>query len=156
MNDQCTSPNDEHDRMLKIINFRFPHSYKKIGLISAVLIFVFLLGYKFYGGNTLLVKNICRTIMLLFLLVASLSKDAVEDEYIEHIRSRSYVIAFICAIAYSILIPLIALVMDGLITKITSDGSINFYEVSAFEVMFTLLCFQLLFFETMKRFSRAQ
>ena len=123
---------------------------------SAVLLFVFLLGYKFYGGNTILVKNVCRTIMLLFLLLASLSKDVIEDEYIEHVRSQSYVIAFICAVAYSIGIPLIALILDMLITRITGDGNVQFYEVSAFEVMFMLVCFQLLFFETLKRFGRAQ
>jgi len=153
---QCAKHDDEHNRLLKIINFRFPHSYKKVGLISAVLIFVFLLGYKFYGGNAILIKDICRTIMLLLLVIASLSKDVIEDEYIKHVRSQSYVVAFICAIGYSIGVPLVALIFDVLITRITGDGNVQFYEVSAFEVMFMLVCFQLLFFETMKRFGRAQ
>lgn len=156
MNNQSTSCEDEHSKLLKILNFRFHHSYKKVGLLSAVLIFIFLLGYKFYGGNTILFKDVCRSLMLLFLLIASLSKDTIEDEYISHVRSQSYVIAFICAVAYSIGIPLIALVFDLLITKITGDGSVQFYEVSAFEVIFMLVSFQILFFETLKRFGRAQ
>jgi len=156
MENQCAKVGDEHSRLLKIINFRFPHIYKKVGLISAVLIFVFLIGYKYFGGNDILIKDVCRTVTLLFLLIASLSKDVIEDEYIEHVRFQSYVIAFTSAIAYSIGLPLIALVLDLLITGITDDGNVQFYQVSAFEVMFILLGFQLLFFETMKRFGRAQ
>lgn len=153
MTNQCT--NDEHSKLLRITNFRFPNSYKRVGLIGAALIFVFLLGYKFYGENLPLVKDICRTVMLLFLLVASTSKEVLEDEYIRHVRSQSYIIAFICAIAYSLIIPLVAIVLDVLITTITSDGVVNFHETSAFEVIFMLVCFQILFFEVLKRFGRA-
>ena len=158
MNPENTVNNrqDEYSKVMKILNFRFPHKYKMIGLIGAILIFGFLLGYKFLGANDLLVKDFCRTVILLFLLLASLSKDKIEDEYISHVRSQSYVLAFIFATAYSIGIPLISFVLDVLITKVRDEGSINFYEVSAFEVMFMLLCFQLLYFETLKRFGRCE
>lgn len=147
---------DEFKKVIKIVNFRFSHKYKKIGLISAILIFGFLLGYKFLGSNDLLVKDICRTVILLFLLLASLSKERVEDEYINHVRYQSYVVAFVFATAYSIGLPLIAFVLDILITRITDGGNVNFYEVSAFEVMFMLLCFQLLYFETLKRLGKCE
>ncbi len=147
---------DEHNRLMKILNFRFPHKFKKIGLIGAVLIFVFLIGYKFLGSNELLVKDLCRTIMLLFLLLASLSRDAVEDEYVNHLRSQSYVLAFICATAYSIVLPLISFVMDVIVSNIVDGNNVNFHDISAFQVMFMLVCFQLLFFETLKRLARAQ
>lgn len=147
---------DEYKTVMKIANFRFPNKYKKIGLVGAIMVFGFLLGYKFLGNNDLLVKDLCRTVILLFLLLASLSKDEVEDEYIDHVRSQSYVLAFIFAVAYSVGLPLISFVLDILITKIRGDGTINFHEVSAFEVMFMLLCFQLLYFETLKRFGRCE
>jgi len=153
---QCARQADEHNKLTRILNFRLAHPYKKIGLIGGLLIFIFLLGYKFLGANDLLVKDICRTVMLLFLLMASLSKDAIEDEYINHVRYQSYVLAFILAVGYSIGIPLIAYVIDILISKIDSDNVVNLHEVSAFEVMFMLVGFQLLFFETLKRFGRAQ
>ncbi|GLR16520.1 hypothetical protein [Portibacter lacus] len=156
MENQYTSCQNEHNKLLKIINFRFQHRYKKIGIIGGALILGFLVIYKFTGGDSLLIKDVLRTIMLLFLLVASLSKDAIEDEYITHVRSQSYVIAFICAIGYSIALPLIAVLFDLLITRITGDGHVSFHEVSAFEVMFMLVCFQLLFFHTIKRFGRAE
>ncbi len=153
---QSTPCEEEHNRLMKIINFRFPHQYKRIGILAALSILGFLVFYKFYGSNELLVKDLCRTVMLLLLLLASLSKDAVEDEYIKHIRSQSYILAFVGATVYSICLPLLSFFMDLLITKVQGDGSASFQEVSAFEVMFMLICFQLLAFETLKRFSRAQ
>lgn len=156
MGNNSTFYESEHSKLLKVLNFRFANRYKVIGLIGAALIFIFLIGYKFYGANTLLIKDVCRTVMLLMLLMASLSKDEIEDEYINHVRSQSYVIAFICAIGYSILLPLIALILDMLITKVSGDGTVSFHEVSAFEVMFMLICFQLLFFETLKKLGRVQ
>lgn len=156
MNKQCTTPPDEYNKLHSLINFRFSHTYKKLALIGALLIFIFLLGYKFYGGNLLFVKDFCRSVILLLLLIASMSQDIIEDEYVNHVRAQSYIIAFIFALSYAIIIPLIALIFDFLITKLTGDGSINFYEISAFEVIFTLVCFQLLSFESMKRFERAQ
>jgi len=111
---------DEYNRLLKILDFRLPHKFKKIGYIGAVLIFIFLLGSKFIGdlSMSLVVKDVLRTLILLF-------------------------------------IPLIAVVFDTLITKVSGDGVINFHEVSSFEVLFILMGFQLLFFETLKRFGRA-
>lgn len=156
MNNDCIGPAEEHNQFQRIINFRLANGYKKFGLIGALLIFVFLFGYKFYGADDLLIKDICRTVMLLFLLLACMSKDVIEDEYVDHVRAQSYIIAFICAVSYAIVIPLIALILDVLITKITGDGSVNFHETSAFEVIFMLLCFQLLFFEGLKRFGLAQ
>ena len=151
-----TCLNDEHNRMYKILNFRLSNGYKKIGLFGAILIFLFLLGYKFIGSNSLIVKDVLRTLLLFFLLMASLSKDKLEDEYNRHIRFQSFVIGFVTATIYSILIPLVAIVLDFVITKITGDGNVSFYEISAFEVMFIMLGIQLLSFETLKRFGRAQ
>lgn len=146
--------NDEHNRMYKILNFRLSHGFKKIGLFGAILIFLVLLGYKFIGSNSLIVKDVLRTLLLFFLLIASLSKDKLEDEYNRQMRFQSFVIAFVVATVYSILLPLITIVLDLLITNITGGGNVSFYEMSAFEVLFILLGIQLLSFETLKRLGR--
>ena len=146
---------DEYNRIYKILNFRLPHGTKRLGLMGAILIFLVLLGSKFMGTPTLLQKDVLRSLILFFLLLASLSKDELEDEYNRQIRYHSFVIAFVVAVAYSIVIPLIAIVLDLAITKITGDGSVSFYEISAFEVLFSMLGIQLLSFETLKRLGRA-
>lgn len=156
MEKQITHNEDEYNRLIKILDFRLPHQFKKIGYFGAILIFGFLLGYKFWGDHTmtLIVKDVLRTILLLFLFLASLSKDAFEDEFNRYVRFQSYVLAFVCAAVYTIFLPLIAILADTIITKITGDGIINFHEVSSFEVVFILMGFQLLSFETLKRFGR--
>jgi len=156
LNSRSTRHENEYDTLMNIINFRLPHSFKKLGIISAVLIFGYLIVYKFTGGNNLLIKDICRTIMLLCLLVASLSKDRFEDEYISHVRAQSYALSFVFALLYSIGLPLISYVMDVLINKITLGDGPNFHEVSSFQVMFMLICFQLLFFEGLKKLTCAK
>lgn len=156
MNSQSSNCRNEYSRLSKMLNWRLPNRYKKIGYICAAAIFIFLLGYKFYGQNTILVKDLCRSLVLLFVLIASLSKDPVEDEYVRHVRAQSYVLASVFSALYTIGIPLIALLLDMLITKITGDGSAKFYEISAFEIIFMLVCNQLLFFETLKRFGLAK
>lgn len=145
----------EHHKLLKILNFRLPHQFKMIGLLVAVLILFFLIGSKFMGDLSLISKDVLRTLILFFLLLASLSKDLEEDEYSNHIRFQSFKLAFVLAATYSIAIPLIAIVFDLIITMITGDGNVNFHQISAFEVLFILLATQLLFFETLKRFGRA-
>ena len=152
---KASSCETEHSKLMQIINFRFPHTYKRIGLIAAGLILAFLIVYKFAGYNDLVIKDLLRTTMLFCLLVASLSKEKFEDEYIDHLRAQSYVLSFVCAIAYSISLPLIAIILDVLITNITGDGSVNVHKTSGFEVMFILICFQLMFFKMLKLFGRA-
>jgi len=147
---------DEHSMLFRVLEYRLPNRFKMIGILGATLIFLFLIGYKFSGSHSLIAPDVLRTLILLFLLIASLSKDIIEDEYSRHVRFQSYVIAFVSALVYCISIPLIALVLDLLITSITGDGSVSFYEISAFEVMFILVGFQLLFFETLKRFGCAE
>jgi len=157
MENQISHNEDEYNRLIKILDFRLPHKFKKIGYFGAILLFVLLLGSKFLGDYTfsLIAKDVMRTLVLLFLLLASLSKDSFEDEFNRHVRFQSYVLAFVCTAIYSISLPLIAVIFDTIITKITGDGTINFHEVSSFEVIFILMGLQLLFFETLKRFGRA-
>lgn len=147
-NETC---NYEHNRISKILNFRLPHGFRKLGLMGAFLILLVLLGSKFIGSNPLIVKDLLRTMILFFLLLASLSKDQLEDEYNRQIRFQSFVLAFVITAVYSILIPLLAIVLDLAITKVTGTGNIDFYEISAFEVLFIMLGIQQLCFETQKR-----
>jgi len=158
MNTSCDALNSEkeHKKLTQIIKYRLPHKFKKLGLLGAISIFIFLIAYKYLGSNTLLVKDVARTLMLLSLLIASLSREVFEDEYVQHVRNQSYALSFFCTLVYSISLPLIAFVLDLLITNVSGDGNVNFYDMSAFEVLFMLVCFQLLFLEALKRFGRVQ
>jgi hypothetical protein len=154
--DTCMQLEKEHRTLTRILNFRLPHTLKKVGLITAVALLIILVAYKFVGSNQLIIKDALRTLLLFALLVATLSKDKLEDEYNRVMRLQSFVIAFVFTAGYAIVIPLIALVLDTLITYVSGDGVVAFYEMSAFEIIFTMLGMQLLCFEALKRFSRAE
>jgi len=156
MNNTNSIIESEYNSVNRILNYRLPSVWKKIGIIGAVSVLVFLIFSKFYGSIDPVYKDVLRGVILLLLFLASLSRDTDEDEYLKHLKSQSYIIASIAALAYSIGIPLIAFVLDLLICKITGDGSPSFYKISAFEVIFSLLGFQLLFYETLKRLASAE
>jgi len=156
MTGNIESCNTEHNKVMSIINYRLPHSFKKIGLISAFLVFAFLIAYKFLGADTLMVKEILRGVLLLCLLVASLSKDKIEDEYSNHLRYQSYIIAFVFTTAYAVLIPLIAIVLDMLIINVSGDGTPSYFDISSFEVLFNIMAQHLFFYEVLKRFANAE
>lgn len=147
---------DERSMLHRVINFKFPHAYRKIGIVIGGGLLFGLIISKFTGHDHMLNKDFIRTLMLLPLLVAALSEEKEEDEYTEHLRGQSFIIAFVCALSYSILIPLIAFALDALIVKVSGDGQTSFYEISSFEVMFSIICFQILFFEVLKRLDRAE
>lgn len=151
MTNHITRIEDEHATLAKILNFRLPPIFMKVGLIGAIGLMIFLIVYKFMGYNSLLFKDVIRSVMLLFLLLASLSRDKVEDEYTRHLRFQSYVVAFVFATTYAIIIPLISIILDVLITNVSGDGAVSFYEISAFEVVFTLLGMQILVYYTLKK-----
>ena len=145
---------NETNGLFKILNFRLPNTFKKFGLVSAALVLTFLIAYKYIGSDTTIVKDVLKTLVLLFLLFASVSKEKFEDEYIRHIRFQSLLIAFVFTAAYYILIPLVAIFLDFVIVHFLSNGSVSFYEVSGFEILFTMLAMQLLSYEGLKRFGR--
>ena len=156
MQDQVSCQENEYSRLLKIINFRLAPSFKKIGLIGAIFLLSCLIISKFLGIESLIGKDVLRTLVLLFMLMASMSKDSLEDEFNKHIRLQSYALAFACSAIYAITLPLIAIVLDWVITAVTGDGQVSFYEVSAFEVLFMLMGLQILFFHTIKKLESAE
>lgn len=144
----------EYQKLFNVFNFRLPHHYKWLGILGAFSILLFLIGYKFLGSNDLVNKDFLRTAMLLFLFLATMSRDKVEDEYKRYLRYQSYVISFVFAVGYAIVLPLLSFLLEVLIVKVSGDGDIGFYKLSSFEVIFMLLGFQLLIFETLKKFSQ--
>jgi len=141
----------DYTKMNKVLDYRFPHNVKKLGIAAALMIFLFLVVYKFDGANEALIKDFLKTLLLAVLLIASFSKDKIEDEYTKHVRYQSYSLAFIFAVSYAIGMPLLSFVLDLVISNFRRDGNINFHDISAFEVLFMLICFQMSFYAVLKR-----
>jgi len=148
----------EYNKLNRILNFKLPHRYKKLGYLGAASIFILLLSTKLFSDSSipLVAKDILRTLILLFLLIASLSKDSFEDEFTGFIRFQSYLLSFVCVASYTIIFPLFTYVLDLIISSAFDKGKASFFEFSSFEILFMLICFQLLFFEALKKFGCAK
>lgn len=86
--------------------------------------------------------------MICFLII-SISKEKIEDEYIDSLRAQSYSLAFILSVVYSLIQPLINYSVDVLLNEEPKE----FYDFSYFQVLFFMLVVQIMFFSHMKRFN---
>ncbi len=96
----------ERSHLEKMNKFQLGNQFKKIGYIIAVGTFVVMIGRK-YIEDSEWIKPILHGILLVGLLLISLSKEKLEDEFVDSLRSQSYRLAFIMVIVYSLIQPLI-------------------------------------------------
>jgi uncharacterized sodium:solute symporter family permease YidK len=87
--------------------------------------------------------------LLIGMLIISLAKDKIEDEYIDSLRSQSYRLAFIMAVVYSLVQPFINYGVG-----ILFDANEKLEGFSYFQVLFFMLIVQLMFFYQLKRFNK--
>ena len=76
----------------------------------------------------------------------SVSKEKIEDEYIDSLRSQSYRLAFILAIVYALVQPIVNFVVAYVLNQ---DDDIKSF--SYFQVLFFMLIVQLLYFWKLKK-----
>jgi len=138
----------ERSHLEKMNKFQLKNQFKKIGYVIAIGAFVLMFGRKFIE-NTEWVRPILQGVLLVGLLVISLSKDKEEDEFIDTLRSQSYRLAFLLAIAYSLLQPLVNYAVAQLLIENDEFKSFNY-----FQVLFFMLIVQLMFFWQLKRMNR--
>lgn len=138
----------ERSRIEKMNKFQLSPKFKKIGVIIAIIAFGLMIAKKFFDEPTW-VKPLLSNILLIGLLMISIAKDKIEDEYIDSLRSQSYRLAFVLAVIYSLIQPAINYTVDVLLNK-TSEA---LYDFDYFQVLFFMLIVQILFFKQMKRFN---
>ena len=144
MGDFCET---ERKRAYKWANFQLPHRYKRIGVWVFWLVLGLMLVKKFIGGPEW-VRPIFKNIMVLALLVISISKEKIEDEFIVNLRSLSYRWAFVMGVIYSVVQPFINYGADIMFGKDTPE-----LDTGAFPVLIFMLLVQLLHFHQLKRMS---
>jgi len=83
------------------------------------------------------------------MLIISISKDKIEDEFIDSLRSQSYRIAFILTVIYSLVQPFINYGIGMLFDKNETLDSFSY-----FQVLFFMLVVQLMVFWQLKRMNK--
>ena len=125
---------------------QLPNSYRKVGFGIVVVSFIVLVVFKFIEGEPLWTKQFLKQAMVIGLLIISLAKEDIEDELIETLRSKSYALAFIIGVGYTMLQPLANYVVDLILDKPNTPTEIGYVQVILF-----MLLIQVGFFEVLKR-----
>ncbi|MCB0464386.1 MAG: hypothetical protein KDC78_01750 [Aequorivita sp.] len=137
----------EERRLNWLINFKLPNYCKKIGwgilLVSLLLILV----TKLLDGNFDLLKNILKKAMLLGLLIVTISREKIEDEFIENLRGKSFSFAFIVGVVFVLVQP----VINYIVFLFFKPEKIIFKDLGDFQVLWFLLVVYLTAFWSLKR-----
>ena len=139
----------EQSRMEKIYQFQLPHRFKKIGWIIAITAFVFMFIRKFTDIDTFWVKEVLRYIFLVSFLMVSISKEKLEDEYIDSLRSKSYRIAFVLTVLYALVQPYVNYMVDFILDKTPNNTN----EFSYFQLLCFMLIVQITVFMQLKKLN---
>jgi uncharacterized membrane protein len=135
----------ERRQLEKMNKFQLRSHYKKVGFMVAIGSFAFMIAIK-YIDNPVWLKPFLHGVLLIGLLLISVSKEKIEDEYIDSLRSQSYRLAFILAIVYSLVQPIVNFVVSYILKQDDEYESFNY-----FQVLFFMLIVQLLFFWKLKK-----
>ena len=135
----------ERIQLEKMNKFQLGSHYKKVGFTVAITSFVLIIAIK-YIDNPVWLKPFLHGILLIGLLLISVSKEKFEDEYFDSLRSQSYRLAFILAILYALLQPIVNFVVSYLLQQDNEYESFNYLQV-----LFFMLIVQLLFFWKLKK-----
>jgi len=132
----------------RLINFRLPHYFYKIGLlivgVSIVMMFVRAFALE---GEQVVLKEGLRKILLIGMLLMSVARDKVEDEMVVKLRMQSYTYAFVAGVLYALIMPFVEY---GVSNALKPEGE-AFHDIGDFQLLLFILMIQLLCFHTLKR-----
>ncbi|PQJ78304.1 hypothetical protein [Polaribacter porphyrae] len=138
----------ERSHLEKMNKFQLSHQFKKVGYFIALGTFILMIGRK-YIDNSEWIRPILHGILLIGMLIISLSKEKLEDEFIDSLRSQSYRIAFVLVILYALIQPLINYGVGLLFDKSEKLEGFDY-----FQVLFYMLIVQLMVFWQLKRINK--
>lgn len=138
----------EREKLQKLSDhIMLPHSYKNIGVAILAFSFFTIIGLKFFMEELGMYRTILKQGMLVGLLIIVISKEEIEDEMIVNLRSKSFSLAFICGVIYTLIQPYINW---GVAAVIAPEKAV-FEEFGAFIILWFMLCIHLLFFYVFKK-----
>jgi hypothetical protein len=126
--------------------FQLPNSFKKVGIAIFLLSFVVLTIIKFTDNEPLWLRPALKQCMLVGLLMISISREKIEDELIQILRSKSYALAFIIGVIYIMLQPLTNELVNFILGTAEAPDNMGYVQVLLF-----MLLIQVGFFEVLKR-----
>lgn len=138
----------ERRSLEKVSKFQLPHHFKKMGWVLFIVSFISLFASSIITTDESLKSTIVIIVkytMLIGLLMVSLAKEPIEDEFIKSMRMKSYMIAFTLGVIQTLIMPFITLGAETIV-----DGGSTLKPVNDFFVLWVLLFCQILFFHVFK------
>jgi hypothetical protein len=138
----------ERKGLQKLINFRLPYYFYKIGMIviGVAIVMMFVRAFALDGGQEVL-KEALRRLFVIGLLLMSIAKDKDEDEMVIKLRMQSYTYAFIAGVLYALIMPFVEY---GVSNALKPEGE-AFHDIGDFQLLIFILGVQLMCFHALKR-----
>ena len=139
----------EYDRKSaqRLINFKLPHYWKKIGWYGFIILFVGLLSTKFFEDDLTVLKEVLKKASLVFLFIIVIARERIEDERIQNMRSQAFSFSFLAAVLYTILQPLV----NYLVFAIVKPEKAAVVDLGDFQILWFMLVVYLMFFYVLKK-----
>lgn len=138
----------ERKGLERLINFRLPHYFYKIGMLIAGLsiVMMFVRAFALEGDQEVL-KAVFQKTLLIGMLLMSVAREKVEDEMVVKLRMQSYTYAFVAGVIYALVMPFVEY---GVSNAMKPEGE-EFHDIGDFQLLLFILMVQLLCFHTLKR-----
>ncbi|MEY8847696.1 hypothetical protein AB9K26_02715 [Psychroserpens sp. XS_ASV72] len=136
----------ERSKIERWSRFQLSNSWKTIGVLISVLCFVTLMVMKISGVEPSWINDVLKRALIVGFLIISLSKEKDEDEMIASLRAKSYALAFIFGVLYSLVQPAVDYVVHNYIYEASENNTFSY-----FQVLWFMLLVQIMFFEVLKR-----
>ncbi|MBR9845999.1 MAG: hypothetical protein GYB35_07790 [Algicola sp.] len=132
----------------RLINFRLPAYFYKVGLLIAGLSIAAMFFRAFaMEGDTEWLKLVFQKTLLIGMLFMSVARDEDEDEMLVKLRMQSYTYAFVAGVIYALVMPFVEY---GVSNVLKPEGE-AFHDLGDFQLLLFILMVQLLCFHTLKR-----
>jgi uncharacterized membrane protein len=137
----------EQKNMDKLINFKLPYYWKKIGWGLFIFCLVAVLTLKFVEGSSEFLKNALKRGLLASLFIVVLSREIIEDERIQQIRARAFSFTFLITAIYILFQPIANLIVDSILGQETPV----FDNLGDFVILWLMLVVYLVFYTMLKK-----
>jgi len=135
------------NKLTSLGSLQLPNHFKKVGVGIAIISLALVITQGITGIFPEWVRFLLNNLLMLGMLMVSLSKDKIEDEFVVTLRSKSYQVAFIFGIGYTIIfLPLVNFLAD-----LIQGSAFTPLQTDYFDVLFLMLLVQLFSFKRLKR-----
>lgn len=137
----------EERKIEKLLRFKLPNYWKKIGWTLFIISLGTLLSTKFFDGDLEFLKEALKRVVLVSLFIVVLSKEKFEDERILYSRAKAFSITFLLTALYILVQPIANFIVG---TALGEEIGL-FDELGDFTILWMMLVVYLLFYSILKK-----